>query len=189
MPWLGLSRQDAAPPHLPLPLLTFFARPEHSLPSSLPSRVPPCSSIRHLTVACLPACLPLTPADKLGTGFALVRHDVGGNIERLAACAAAASGDAAAAYAGDVFQMVRDDVAAGTSAGSASVTKGLLWLKRWVGKKARACTHIDVRVLGGCHGRCYQKPMPPTALAGMGGRTVPWEAPAVLLRVLLLQLL
>lgn len=67
-------------------------------------------------------------AEKLGTGFALVKHDVGGNIDRLAACAATNP----EAYERDAFQMVRDDVAAGTHTGSSSVTKGLLWLKRCV---------------------------------------------------------
>ena len=34
------------------------------------------------------------------------------------------------AYEPDLFQLVRDDVAAGTHTASSSVTKGLLWLKR-----------------------------------------------------------
>lgn len=34
-------------------------------------------------------------------------------------------------------QMVRDDVAEGTHTGSSSVTKGLLWLKRWVPGKCK----------------------------------------------------
>lgn len=70
--------------------------------------------------------LPLCCADKLGTGFGLVKHDVGGNIDRLASCAATKP----EVYQADAFQMVRDDVAAGTHTGSSSVTKGLLWLKR-----------------------------------------------------------
>ncbi|GAB4818195.1 hypothetical protein N2152v2_005241 [Parachlorella kessleri] len=64
--------------------------------------------------------------EKLGTGFALVKSDVGGNIDRLATRAATNP----AAYEPDIFQMVRDDVAAGSHMGSSSVTKGLLWLKR-----------------------------------------------------------
>jgi hypothetical protein len=74
---------------------------------------------------CLWHCVVRT-AEKLGTGFALVKHDVGGNIDRLAACAATKP----AAYEPDAFQMVLDDVAAGTHTASSSVTKGLLWLKR-----------------------------------------------------------
>lgn len=69
---------------------------------------------------------PAPRAEKLGTAFALVKKDVGGNIDRLAARAATNP----AAYDTDVFQMVRDDVAVGTHTGSSSVTKGLLWLKR-----------------------------------------------------------
>lgn len=69
---------------------------------------------------------PAPRAEKLGTAFALVKKDVGGNIDRLAARAATNP----AAYDPDVFQMVRDDVAVGTHTGSNSVTKGLLWLKR-----------------------------------------------------------
>jgi hypothetical protein len=76
---------------------------------------------------CLWHCVVRT-AEKLGTGFALVKHDVGGNIDRLAACAATKP----AAYEPDAFQMVLDDVAAGTHTASSSVTKGLLWLKRCV---------------------------------------------------------
>ena len=56
----------------------------------------------------------------------IVRSDVGGNISRLADRAA----QRPEAYQADVFQMVRDDVAAGTHTGASSVTKGLLWLKR-----------------------------------------------------------
>ena len=40
----------------------------------------------------------------MGTGFAIVKHDVGGNIDRLAACQARNP----AAYDPDLFQMVRD---------------------------------------------------------------------------------
>lgn len=75
----------------------------------------------------LDVCRSVLPiVGKLGTGFGLVKHDVGGNIDRLAACAATKTD----AYLPDVFQMVRDDVAAGTHTGGSSVTKGLLWLKR-----------------------------------------------------------
>lgn len=75
----------------------------------------------------LEVCRSVLPiVDKLGTGFSLVKYDVGGNIDRLAACAATKP----EAYQADVFAMVRDDVAAGTHTDNSSVTKGLLWLKR-----------------------------------------------------------
>ena len=91
---------------------------------------------------------PRLPADKLGTGFALVRHDVGGNIERLATCAATKPAE----YEADVFQMVRDDVAAGTHTASTSVTKGLLWLKRCAGEEAvLASAYIPPRGAGWLH--------------------------------------
>ena len=73
-----------------------------------------------------PPAPPLDWAEKLGTGLALVRSDVGGNIERVATAAARDP----PAYEPDLFQLVRDDVAAGTHTASSSVTKGLLWLKR-----------------------------------------------------------
>lgn len=56
----------------------------------------------------------------------MVKYDVGGNIDRLAACAATKP----EAYQADALAMVRDDVAAGTQGDNSSVTKGLLWLKR-----------------------------------------------------------
>jgi len=55
-----------------------------------------------------------------------VRIDVGGNVDRLAARAAADP----ARYDPDVFQMVRDEAVAGTRAESASCAEVLLWLKR-----------------------------------------------------------
>lgn len=75
----------------------------------------------------LDVCRSVLPiVDKLGTGFSLVKYDVGGNIDRLAACAATKP----EAYQADALAMVRDDVAAGTQGDNSSVTKGLLWLKR-----------------------------------------------------------
>ncbi|PSC73205.1 pleckstrin homology domain-containing family A member 8-like [Micractinium conductrix] len=75
----------------------------------------------------LDVCRSVLPiVEKMGTGFGLVKHDVGGNIDRVAARAAAKPAE----YEADVFAMVRDDVAAGTHTISTSVTKGLLWLKR-----------------------------------------------------------
>ncbi|KAL4433929.1 hypothetical protein ABPG75_000370 [Micractinium tetrahymenae] len=75
----------------------------------------------------LDVCRSVLPiVDKLGTGFSLVKYDVGGNIDRLAACAATKP----EAYQADALAMVQDDVAAGTHTDNSSVTKGLLWLKR-----------------------------------------------------------
>ena len=49
------------------------------------------------------SCPRLAAADKLGTGFMIVKHDVGGNIDRLATCAATKPD----VYQADVFAMVR----------------------------------------------------------------------------------
>lgn len=65
-------------------------------------------------------------AGKLGTGFSLVKMDVGGNIDRLADRAATNP----EAYNPDIFQIIRDEVKEGTQGGTSSCTKGLLWLKR-----------------------------------------------------------
>ena len=65
-------------------------------------------------------------AAKLGTGFGLVKSDVGGNIDRLATRAATQPDR----YNPDIFQIVNDEVQEGTQNGSSSCTKGLLWLKR-----------------------------------------------------------
>lgn len=67
-------------------------------------------------------------AEKLGTGFAIVKSDVGGNIDRLATRAATNP----TSYQPDIFQILRDEVASGEHTGSSSCTKGLLWLKRLV---------------------------------------------------------
>lgn len=71
--------------------------------------------------------LRVNAAEKLGTGFALVKSDVGGNIDRLATRAATSP----TAYDLDIFQILRDEVAQGSNTSSSSCTKGLLWLKRW----------------------------------------------------------
>lgn len=63
---------------------------------------------------------------KLGTGFALVKSDVGGNIDRLEK-KAETNPDL---YNPDIFEMIRIEVKDGTAAGASSCTKGLLWLKR-----------------------------------------------------------
>ncbi len=72
-----------------------------------------------------PSSLPISTA-KLGTGFVIVKSDVGGNIDRLATRAATQP----QRYDPDIFQIVRDEVAEGAQGGSSSCTKGLLWLKR-----------------------------------------------------------
>lgn len=72
--------------------------------------------------------VPDTPAEKLGTAFAMVRADVSGNITRLRDRQA----DAPGKYA-DLFPIALDEVASGKSGGSRSATKGILWLKRCVG--------------------------------------------------------
>lgn len=64
-------------------------------------------------------------AEKLGTSFALVRSDVGGNINRLKARQAAEPQTFAL-----VFDIVLAEVAAGEQNGNSSATKGLLWLER-----------------------------------------------------------
>ena len=67
----------------------------------------------------------LLPADKFGTGFTIVRSDIGGNIDRLAA----AHAKDPERY-GAVFTIITDEVARGQQEGRQSVTNGLLWLKR-----------------------------------------------------------
>ncbi|GFH20254.1 GLTP domain-containing protein, partial [Haematococcus lacustris] len=69
--------------------------------------------------------LVLPVVDKLGTPFAMVKSDISGNIERLAAKATTDP----SRYS-HLFVIVQDEVVAGTSAASTSCTKGLLWLKR-----------------------------------------------------------
>ena len=63
----------------------------------VPRRRSPPPASRHEPALC-PAA-----ADKLGTGFMIVKHDVGGNIDRLATCAATKPD----VYQADVFAMVR----------------------------------------------------------------------------------
>lgn len=64
----------------------------------------------------------------MGTGLALVKGDVSGNIERLRTRFRTDP---------DAFKYINDivlqEVAAGQHTGSSSCTKGLLWLKRCVG--------------------------------------------------------
>lgn len=75
-----------------------------------------------------PCFEPAPTADHLGTGFLLVKSDVGGNIDRLAARASTNPSK----YSEDVYAIVLDEVEAGDQAGSTSCTKGLLWLTRCV---------------------------------------------------------
>ncbi|KAK2079908.1 hypothetical protein QBZ16_002303 [Prototheca wickerhamii] len=70
--------------------------------------------------------LVLQAVDHLGTGFLLVKSDVGGNIDRLAARASTNPSK----YSENVYAIVLDEVEAGDQAGSSSCTKGLLWLTR-----------------------------------------------------------
>lgn len=74
------------------------------------------SHIRRATSAC---------AEKLGTAFAMVRSDVGGNIDRLETRRATDPDKF-----GLLFNIVLAEVEAGQEGGSLSATKGLLWLKR-----------------------------------------------------------
>jgi len=64
-------------------------------------------------------------ADKFGTGFTLIRSDIGGNIDRLAAAYAQNS----AKYR-ELFPIVLDEVQRGEQEGKQSETNALLWLKR-----------------------------------------------------------
>lgn len=70
--------------------------------------------------------LPAMHTAKMGSGFMLVRSDVGGNIARLRERATADP----ARYDVDLYELVRAEIAAGTAAQSTSCTKGLLWLMR-----------------------------------------------------------
>lgn len=78
-------------------------------------------------------CIPLDVqdlclcADKFGTGFTLIRSDIGGNIDRLAA----AYGHNSDRYR-KIFSIILDEVQRGEQEGKQSETNALLWLKRWV---------------------------------------------------------
>ncbi len=62
--------------------------------------------------------------DKFGTGFSIVRGDIGGNIDRLAA---ARTKDARYTT---LFAIITDEVKRGEQEGGQSDTNALLWLKR-----------------------------------------------------------
>jgi Ca2+:H+ antiporter len=64
-------------------------------------------------------------ADKFGTGFTLIRSDIGGNVERLAA----AYGRNTDRYT-EIFSIILDEVQRGEQEGKQSETNALLWLKR-----------------------------------------------------------
>ena len=64
-------------------------------------------------------------ADKFGTGFTLIRSDIGGNVDRLAA----AYGKDNAKFR-DIFAIVLEEVQRGEQEGKQSETNALLWLKR-----------------------------------------------------------
>ncbi|GLI60579.1 hypothetical protein VaNZ11_002696 [Volvox africanus] len=74
----------------------------------------------------LDICRQVLPVvDKLGTAFALVKTDIGGNIERLSQ----RTEQNPERYV-RLFTLVTDEVVENTHMGSSSCTKGLLWLKR-----------------------------------------------------------
>lgn len=66
-----------------------------------------------------------TRAEKFGTGFSIVRSDIGGNINRLAA----AQAKDPVRYS-VVFPIIADEVQRGEQEGRQSDTNALLWLKR-----------------------------------------------------------
>ncbi|BDA47632.1 probable pleckstrin homology domain-containing family A member 8 [Coccomyxa sp. Obi] len=79
-----------------------------------------------LTTEFLGTCRELLPIiDKFGSGFSLVRSDIGGNIDRLAA----AQAKDPSRYT-TLFTIVTDEVQRGEQEGKQSDTNGLLWLKR-----------------------------------------------------------
>ncbi|KAK3235299.1 hypothetical protein CYMTET_54489 [Cymbomonas tetramitiformis] len=78
-----------------------------------------------LTAEFLETCrFVVTIIEKMGAGLYPAKMDVNGNIERLAT----ASNVAGASKL--LFDIVKNDVAAGTDKDPKSNTKGLLWLKR-----------------------------------------------------------
>lgn len=74
----------------------------------------------------LEICRQVLPVvEKLGTAFALVKTDIGGNIERLTQRAAKDP----ERYT-RLFTVVQDEVVDKSCSSNSSCTKGLLWLKR-----------------------------------------------------------
>ena len=92
-------------------------------------------------------------ADKFGTGFTLIRSDIGGNVDRLAA----AYGHNSDRYR-EIFSIILDEVQRGEQEGKQSETNALLWLKRWVNAHLKApmwhgiCPcHVTVQLCVHCH--------------------------------------
>ncbi len=116
------------------------ARDEHLL-QSLPSA---CGASAGVAGELLDSHVLLCRADKLGTGMVIVRSDIGGNINRLAAAQARNP----ARYA-DLFPIALDEVARGQERGTQSDTNALLWLKRCrvPGQTAALCLLCEVHFL------------------------------------------
>ncbi|KAI8101490.1 hypothetical protein M9435_001596 [Picochlorum sp. BPE23] len=75
----------------------------------------------------LEACKQIIPIiSKLGTAFAIVKSDVGGNIDRLYT----RMQQNPSIYTDDVYRIVLDEKEQGVCMDNTSCTKGLLWLKR-----------------------------------------------------------
>lgn len=73
-------------------------------------------------------------AAKLGTAFAIVKSDVGGNIDRLHT----RMQQNTSIYRDDMYRIVLDEEEQGVCMDSTSCTKGLLWLMRYAcGTRAR----------------------------------------------------
>mmetsp|Transcript_265 Transcript_265/g.816 ORF Transcript_265/g.816 Transcript_265/m.816 type:complete len:204 (-) Transcript_265:108-719(-) len=81
-----------------------------------------------LTAPFLGVCRAMLPVfDNLGTAFYVAKADVSGNIERLASRAVVDQ----ARYE-RLFEIVRVEVAEGSTGRNDSCAKGLLWLKRFL---------------------------------------------------------
>ena len=83
---------------------------------------------RHTYLTHVKLCWAITPllhAEKFGTSFAIIKADIGGNIDRLET----ARGKDPEKYE-ELFAIVLDEVERGEQSGKYSDTKALLWLKR-----------------------------------------------------------
>lgn len=79
-----------------------------------------------LTKEFLDTCSLILPVvDQMGTGLAIVKGDIKGNIDRLSEKASTNP-----AKFTDIWAIVEEEVASGQHTGKYSCTKGLLWLKR-----------------------------------------------------------
>lgn len=83
--------------------------------------------------------------DKFGSGFSLVRSDIGGNIDRLAA----AQAKDPTRYT-TLFTVVTDEVQRGEQEGKHSVTNGLLWLKRCKPSRTSGISEAGQGLLWSC---------------------------------------